>query len=272
MHFRALALAMLLAAAALAGCTRAPEETRIDTNASVTPPTNGGSSASGARFVVSQLVILTLDGRPVQLHEDDGGALIRYTVREPDDAPRAETAFITYSLNGRIVDIQQLKLEPGEEKTFERRVGDLRENRTIKVEVRAAASVVKAEATVLDWPRAGDGALTLGPLQIRADYGFMEQDGRVLINFTLANEGPDVPIRDFRAKMLCALPNGTIRLTSSVRLDAPTAGNRTGVDALLDNCDTDTPYGVEFKARAGEEDVVGRMLLVPVGWRPAPPP
>ncbi|HVM46029.1 MAG TPA: hypothetical protein VM582_08855, partial [Candidatus Thermoplasmatota archaeon] len=234
-----------------------------------TPP---ATPTSTARFQVTQLVILRPDGTAGELHEDDGGAIVRYTIREADDAPRAETAFVSYLLNGRIVDIQQLKLEPGQERTFERKIGDLRDNRTIRVEVRAASSSMKAEAQVLDWPRAGRDSLTLGPLRIRADYGFMEQDGRVLVNFTLTNNGPEQELRDFRAKMLCVSPNGTVRQTNSVRIEPPTAGNSTGVDVLLDDCSgDDMRYGVEFKGRGADGDLVGRLLLVERGWRPAAP-
>lgn len=268
MHFRALVLAMVVAAASAAGCTR-PDEAADDPDRTTVPTTiPTGNVTPGARFQVASLEILHLDGTPGELHEDDGGALIRYIVLEPADAPRAETAFVTYKLNGRIVDVQQLKLEPGQNKTYERKIGDLRDNRTIRVEVSAASSVKRTEATVKDWPRAGSDTLEFGPLRIRADFGLMEQDGRVLINLTLQNVGPEQPFRDFRAKMLCALPNGTVKSTSSVRLDMPTVNNSTGVDAILDDCGTDTRYGIEFKARGAEgPDLVGRLLLVPVGWR-----
>lgn len=271
MHFRALALAALLGAGTLTGCMGKPDEA-VQAGGNV-DPTPTGSTAINARFEVVGLEIVRLDGTAGPLYEDDGGALIRYSVREPADAERAESAFVTYLFNDRIVDVQQLTLEPGKERAFERAIGDLRANRTLRVEVRAASSVAKVEAHVQDWPRANDAALTLGPLEIRLDYGLMEQDGRVLVNLTLANHGPEQPLRDFRAKMLCALPNGTVRSTNSVRIEAPTVGNRTGVDVLLDDCGTDARYGLEFKARGAEDaELVGRLLLVPVGWRPAPTP
>ena len=269
MHFRAFALAAVLLVAALAGCTKPEETADDDSNVSVTPPPTG-SNGPAARFKVTSLEILHADGRPGPLYEDDGPALVRYSVQQPEDAPRAETAFVTYKLNGRIIDTQQLKLEPGENKTFERKLGDVRDNRSIRVEVLAASSVATASATVKDWPRAGADKLVFGPLEIRADYGFMEQDGRTLINITFKNVGPEQELDDFRAKMLCIRANGTIRSTSSVDLDMPTVGNSTGVDALLDSCGTETHYGLEFKATdATETEMIGRLLLVPVGWRPS---
>lgn len=268
MHFRAFALAAVLLVAALAGCTKPEETARGDENTSTTPPPTG-IAGPAARFQVTSLEILHSDGRPGDLYEDDGTALVRYSVKQPDDASRAETAFVTYLLNGRIIDTQQLKLDPGQNKTFERKLGDVRDNRTIRVEVRAGSSSASVTANVKDWPRAGQGALAFGPLEIRADYGFMEQDGRTLINLTLKNVGPEQEIDDFRAKMLCVRTNGTIRSTNSVRLDAPTMGNSTGVDALIDSCGTETHYGLEFKAKgANDTELIGRLLLVPVGWRP----
>ena len=271
MHFRVLVLATVLAAASFAGCTR-PEEAADggnDTTNLTTTPT--GSVTPGARFRVAALEILHPDGRPGPLYEDAGGALIRYTIEEPADAPGAETAFVTFKLNGRIVDVQQLKLEPGQNRTFERTLGDVRDNRTIRVEVIAGSSSARAETTVQDWPRAGRDTLTAGPLQIRADFGLMEHDGRVLINLTLKNVGPEQEFRDFRAKMLCAQSDGSIRSTNSVRIPYPSVNNSTGVDAILDDCGSDTRYGVEFKASGdGGVEHLGRLLLVPDAWRPTP--
>lgn len=262
MHVRALALCVaLLAAATLAGCTGRPDET-VQAGGNVEPsPVGNGTATPGARFEVAGLEILRADRTPGPLHEDDH-ALIRYTIREPADAPKAETAFVTYLLDGRIIDTQQLKLEPGEERTIERTLLDLHALPTISVEVRAASSVQRASSQVLAWPRAGAESLFLGPLEIRADYGLMEKDGRVLVNLTIANGGPEQELRDLRAKMLCELPNGTIRATNSVRIEPPPEGTTTTLDVLLDDCGAHTRYGIELKAHVATGDIAGRLLLV----------
>lgn len=267
---RALSLALLLLVAVLAGCTSGggPAEAQEPTPVVTTPadPTPAANGSSGARFLIEGLVIVGPEGNAT-LREDDAHALVRYTVRQPADAPKTEAAFVTYLFNGRIVDVVQLKLAPGEEKEYERKVTDLRANKTFRVEVRAGASSAKAEAQVTPWPRAGEDELLLGPLAIRIPFGLVEQDGRALVNLTLDHRGPEQTFRDFRAKTLCLGADGTTKPTQSVRLEAPTLGNSTGADVYLDDC-PEGYYGIEFKAVAGEGEIVGRLLLVPDDWRP----
>ncbi|HUR67683.1 MAG TPA: hypothetical protein VM370_00425 [Candidatus Thermoplasmatota archaeon] len=266
----ALALTVLLLAGA-AGCTGKPaESTDPTTNSTVTTP----PPPSNARFEIANISIApTNDANRTTLYEDDAGATIRYTIRQPADAGK-ESAFVTYLLNGRIVDVQQLTLESGKEKTYERTVGDLRTNRTIKVEVRAGPAVQRAEASVESWPRAGEDTLSLGPLRIRADYGLLEQDSHVLVNLSIDNVGPEEKLREFRVKMLCAGADGKIEGKTNVKLVPPTVNNSTGVDVTLDDCgDTSTRYGLEFKATGGDgKTILGRLLLVPDAWQPTPPP
>lgn len=244
---------LLTLASAFAGCMGGGAES-TDTTPVVTP---------SAHFQVASLnVTPENDSARSLLYEDDGAAVVRYVVRQPADAPR-ETAFITYLLDGRIVDVQQVAIEPGEEKSFERRVPDLLHRRAIDVEVRAGSSSQKAHADVLLWPRAGSDTLVLGPLKIRADYGLLEQDSRVLVNLTLDHVGPEQTFRDFRVKMLCLGIDGQIHETHNVRVEWPTLGNATGVDVSLEDC-RHTRYGLEFKANAEEgREIFGRLLLVP---------
>lgn len=260
-------LSALLLATAFAGCAEPGASESAQQGGPTPTPTLTGSNA---RFEVIDLVILGPDGEIGLLHEDDENATIRYIVRQPTDAPGRETAFVTYVLNGRIVDIAQLHLDPGDSKQYERTISDLRAIKTIGVEVRAAGSIAKASADILTWPRAAEGTLTLGPVTIRADYGLMETDGRVLVNLTIDHIGPEQKFGDFRVKMLCITPEGEIDATKSVDVAAPTLGNMSGVNVIVDNC-AYAFYGLEFKARGEEGDLVGRMLLVPAGWRPPTP-
>lgn len=264
---RAASLALVLLASALAGCAGLGDG--VETSGDILPPTNGTSAnvTTGAHFEVVDLRILAPNEKERQLYEDDAAAIVRYTVRQPADVEGAETAFVTYILNGRIVDVLQLKLAPGEEKNYERRVTSLRDNRTIEVEVRAGSASAKAEATVAEWPRAGKDELLLGPLGIRVPYGLVEQDGRVLVNLSLDHRGPAQTFRDFRVKGLCLGNDGSVNETSSVRVEPPTLGNSTSVDVLLQNC-PDAFYGLEFKATGAEGEIFGRLLLVAEGWRP----
>lgn len=263
MRFRspAVLFALLVVAAGLAGCVGRGQES-VQTGGDITPTVTPPAIPTGplAHFVVGTLTIRPPDGVDRQLREDDGAAIVRYVVSQPTDAP-TETAFVTYIVNGRIVDVQNLKLGPGESKEFERRIERPAVGSDIKVEVRAGASVVQAAASVVAWPRPGE-PLALGPLTVRLDYGLMERDGRVLVNVTLDHTGPEAPIKDFRVKMVCQDASGQLQPTASVRPELPTYGNVTGVDVLLDDCAA-TRYALEFKAD-GEDEVsyYGRILLV----------
>lgn len=265
MHFRAVLLGTLLLVTAFAGCAG---EDEVESGGDIVPPTTTPTSAPlpTGTFQVAQLAILAEDGTARALYEDDK-ALVRYVIAQPAQDNRSGTAFVTLLLNGRIIDVQQLTLKPGEEKTFERLIGDLRDNRTLSVEVRAASAVAQVDASVLAWPRAGEGELVLGPMAIRVPYGLMEQNGRVLVNLSLDHRGPEQPFRDFRVKMLCFDAEGKVQETRSVDIAGPSLGNSTGVDVLVDDC-TQGFYGLEFKARDDAGGLVGRMLLVSEDWRP----
>lgn len=252
----------LLLAATLAGCAASgANESR---QSAPTTSATGGN----AEFQITDLAIV--GPHPGALHEDDPNATIRYTIQQPTDAPGTQTAFVTFLLNGRILDVAQLKLAPGENKTVERLVTGLRDLPAIQAEVRAAGTTAKAHADILAWPRAAQSALAIGPLTVRADHGLLETDGRVLVNLTIDHPGPAQEIRDFRVKMLCITTEGAIAATKSVDIEPPTLGNMTGVDVLLSDCRHER-YGLEFKAQSDAGDLVGRLLLVPEGWRPASP-
>jgi hypothetical protein len=265
---RALLLGALLLVTASAGCTGRGDD-GIGTGGDIVPPTvttpTTTTPATGS-FQIAQLAILSGEGTARALYEDDQ-AIIRYVIAQPAESGRSGTAFVTYILNGQIVDVQQMTLAAGEEKTFERKLADLRDDRALKVEVRAGSAIAKAEASVLAWPRAGEGELVLGPMAIRVPYGLMEMDGRVLVNLSLDHRGPEQTFRDLRVKMLCLSETGEIRETHNERIAGPTLGNSTGVDVFLANCSQGF-YGLEFKADDDAGEIMGRMLLVSTAWRP----
>lgn len=274
---RSTLLALVVLAAGLAGCTGGDDSESTDgnttpTNGTVTTPPTTTTNGTRAHFRVSDIQILAPDGTPRQLYEDDANATIRYTVSQPEDAPGPETAFVSYTLNGDLAHAEQIRLEPGEERDYERTVVGLRDNRTITVEVRAGSASARNETTVQDWPRAGADTLRVGPIGVRADYGLLQQDGKVLVNLTLVNDGTE-EIDDFRVKMLCAHnATGEIQTTRSIDTPAPTPGNRTGVDVLVEDCGADeVRYGLEVKGEDSTGKLWGRLLLVPEGWRPTQP-
>lgn len=282
---RSALLAILVLVAGLAGCMGGGGSESSDPGNGTQGNGNGNANGSGtvatppttttngsrAHFRVSDIAILAPDGKARPLYEDDANATIRYTVLQPEDAPGPETAFVSFILNGKLVDAAQIRLEPGQERDYERLVEDVREMGTLRVEVRAGSSVMKNQTTIQEWPRAGTDSLRIGPLTVRADYGLLEQDGKVLVNLTLRNDGTE-EIDDFRVKMLCADASGEIQTTRSIDTPAPTPGNSTGVDVLVEDCGTgETRYGLEAKGKDSTGQLWGRLLLVPEGWRPTDP-
>lgn len=270
---RSALLALVVLAAGLAGCTGGGGGSEsIDpdgTNGTIVTPTTTTTTGTRAHFKISDIQFFAPDGKARQLYEDDANATIRFTVYQPEDAPGPETAFVSYMLNGRFMDNpQQIRLAPGEKREYEREIDGLRDNRTIRVEVRAGSASASNETKVVNWPRAGQDALRVGPLTMRADFGLLEQDGKVLVNLTLVNDGAE-EIDDFRVKMLCADASGDIETTRSIDTPAPTPGNSTGVDVLVEDCGTgETRYGLEAKGEDSTGKLWGRLLLVPDDWRP----
>lgn len=263
---RPLFVLALVGALALAGCARPGESSENDnvtTPTSTTPATTTPSASHNVtgRFVVANLTILAPDGEARQLYEGDRNATVRFVIENPGQASDEE--FVSYVVDGRVVDVQQVKLAGGANKTFERKLQDLAVGKSTRIDVRAGAGSKSATVTVNEWPRT-DGTLTLGPMKIRTDHGLQQLGGRVLVNLSLENVG-GMNATNYRVKMLCADAAGNVQPMTSVPFEAPTAGNATGVDVQLDDCQT-TRYGLEFKADGEETEHWGRILLVPRGW------
>lgn len=255
----------LVAALALAGCARPGESSENDTITTATPVgTPPATTTITGRFVVEDLTILAPDGKARQLYEEDRNATVRFTIASNGSGGN-ETEFVSYVVNGRVVDVQQVKLAGGANKTFERKLTNLSVGNDARIEVRAGGGSSSAVVTVLEWPRT-DGTLALGPLKIRTNHGLQELGNRVLVNLTIENVG-GANATGYRVKMLCADAAGRIATTTSVPFPVPTEGNSTGVDIYVDDCPEGTRYGLEFKADGeGGADLFGRILLVPRGW------
>lgn len=262
-------LGIALVATALAGCAGNAETENVGTGVQVSPSVGGGGGSGGsvAQFTVEGLVILAPDGVERELHEDDGNATVRYTVRHSDSAAAAANGFVSYTMNGEVLDAENLRLEPGASKSYERKVGNLRDLKVIKVEVRAGPSYAKAETPVLAWPRMGED-LQFGPLVIRLDQALVSTPDEVVANISVNHAGPAEPIRDFRAKMICMDGQGDVYPTNSARAALPALGENVTVELRLQDCAVDF-YGIEFKADGdGGKTYFGRILLVPDDWRP----
>lgn len=266
-------LGILLFASVVAGCAERTPSEDVGTGVQVSPGATPTSAVTGPQpgFVVEDLAIRAADGRERVLHEDDGNATIRYTVRLPADAPKAGNAFVTFLLNGQVLDAENLRLEPGGSKSYTRVVPSVRDFDSLKAEVRAGPSHAVAETPVLKWPRMGE-ELAFGPLVIRLDEAFVSTAPReVTVNVSVNHAGPAEPIRDFRVKMLCMDGQGDVYPTNSARATLPAFGENVTVAVKLQDCVVDY-YGLEFKADGDAgKTFYGRILLVAKDWKPDRP-
>lgn len=243
----------------LAGCARSDPVEAI--GGDLSPP-----APSIAAFTLEGPKILPPDGTDRRLYEDDGRALVRYTVRLAADAPAAGDAFVTYLLDGHVVETEAIRLAPGKERVYERGIPALDLGDTHRVEVRAGAARGIAEATVMAWPRPGE-ALQVGNVTLRIDYGLQSPDSsRVNVNVTMIRAMSDEPVRDFRVKLVC-VADGALRLGDSQRAGLPEPGTTAGIDMDLPDCaQGEERYALEFKLDAPERTYMGRILLVEKGY------
>lgn len=252
------ALFALLLASLLAGCTRGDPVEAIGGDVLPTP-----STPSLAAFTLDGPTIRPPDGSDRPLYEDDERAIVRYSVGLPSDAPAAADAFVTFLLDGQIVDTERIRLAPGKSKAYERTLQDLEVGDRHGVEVRTGSATGTAEMTVLAWPRPGE-PLELGPLTLRIDYGLQyPQDGRVVVNVTIARAAGSPDLSAFRVKLVC-IAEGSLVLGESERAPLPEAGTSSGVDIGLSDCaEGQQRYGLEFKADDDAGTRMGRILFVP---------
>lgn len=268
---RTVTLAVVLLATTLAGCADRGASENVGTGVQVSPSagTTPATGAPVAQFQVEGLAILAPDGSERELHEDDENATIRYTVRHAETATAGANAFVTFLLNGQVVDTENLRLEPGAAKSYERVVQNLRDHRVLKAEVRAGPSYAVAETPVLAWPRMGE-ELPLGPLVVRLDQALVTTaEGDAIANFSVHHAGPAEAIRNFRVKMICVDGQGDTYPTTSARAALPALGENVTVEVKLQDCAVNF-YGLEFKADGDAgKTFFGRILLVPHDWRPS---
>lgn len=258
-------LALLVVPALVAGCM-GPNAAEATQPSGVAPTFRGP-----AGFQLEGPTILPLDGSERGLHEDDG-ALVRYTLRQPADAPNASTALVSYLVNGRVDDVETVTLAPGQSKSWERKVDSVRDLSEVRVEVRAGLANGKASAPVTPWPRPGEW--TEYGTRFRVDVDSWTRDeaaSETVVRATLMR-GPS-PFQEFRSHLLCVDAAGAVKSVGVVRPDLqPQPDNAQALEMRFPLCEADT-YGVDFKADLPEGGVVyGRVLFVPKGWSPPAAP
>lgn len=260
-------LLLLVAPALLAGCT-GPE------GAEATPPTGAAGTPpqfrAPAGFELEGPTITPLDGRNRSLREDDG-ALVRYTLRQPADAPNASTALVSFLLNGQVDDVDSVTLAPGQSKSFERKIDAVRNLTEVKVEVRAGAANGQASAPVSAWPRVGETLRFDDYFSVEVANWTADTATAQTVVYVTVTRGA-TPFHEFRAHLLCLDDKGGVKSVGVSRPELqPQPGASEALQMTLPLCPGET-YGVDFKAEVGGgETIYGRVLFVPKGWTPPAP-
>lgn len=267
-----LLVASLLAGSVLAGCAGTGEGGG-DESQIVPPPTTQQPPAQGGNgfrmtvggFEIDGPTILPLDGRNRTLREDDG-ARIAYTLRAPAEG-KAVSAFVTFALNGQIVDVQTVTLQPGDAKAFEKVLPAVRDLKEVRAEVRSGSAKVSAHSPVDPWPRTGE-TTAFGNVTVRVERWLKDPaDGSTLVNVTIDNKD-DKGIAFLHARILCSDEKGNVTAEGFAEPALPTPGSAGMSDIRLPGC-PHTLYGVEFKGKESDQTgVYGRILFVEAGWRP----
>lgn len=266
---------LILTSVVLAGCT-APDEAKATQPpagappAGGSPPTTGGTSYNGsAAFVVEGPVITPLDGRERSLREDDG-ALIRYTIRQPSEAATGAAALVSYILNGTVTDVENVQLAPGQTKTYERKVDEVRGMKELRVEVRAGSALGKATSPILAWPRLQEPLSFEPHFTVRVENWTRDEvQGATFATVTFQRSLQ--AFSEFRAHLLCEDAGGAVKPQGVMRPELqPQPNHVETIELRLPLCPASaTTYGVDFKADldAGKT-VYGRVLFVPHGHVP----
>lgn len=261
-------LSLMAAPALLAGCT-GPEGAEATQPSQSLPVGEGSGTAfrGPAGFVVEGLAVTPASGQERPLREDDA-ALVRYVIKQPADAANASTALVSFLLNGQVEDVQSVTLAPGQSRSFERRVDDVRNHTALKVEVRAGGSVAKAEAAVSAWPRMGEWVAFDDYFRVNVDGRALDETtGETVVRVTVTRGTQ--PFQEFRAHLLCLDAQGAVKSQGVSRPELqPQPGAAEVFELRFPSC-AEATYGVDFKADVeGGKNVYGRVLFVPKGWKP----
>lgn len=266
---RILLVAMLLAPGLLAGCTGGGSDAEAVSPGTTTPPATGGGppAARPTSFQIQGPTLRPLDGQDRPLREDDG-ARVTYTILLPSTAPSSATALVTYLFNGEVEDVESIQLAPGQSKSFERTIPEVRNYTELKIEVRAGSTSAKASGDVSEWPRIGEWLTMADYFHVMVEGWRVDPDTRETVVSAVMKRGVR-PFSEFRSHILCYDEAGKVTSVGSVRPDVQPLPN--GVEAFelrLPPCPHET-YGVDFKADAeGGVVLYGRALFVPKGWEP----
>jgi hypothetical protein len=247
-------VALLVSVPALAGCASQPTETQgSPANGSLNDSANETNVSAGVAFLLQGPILRGADGKERDLFHEDDAVTAHYEIGLTPSARTGATAFASFIVNGKVLDIQSVHLEPGEHRAFDPAL-DLGNGTAVRVEVKVGAADGKANATVARWPRPG-GTLALGNATAKL-ASWQNETGRIYVELEIETPA-DGSVGGLHVKLLC-LEKGKPVVKGDQAPDVP-PGQDTPVP--LDFAACAAPYGLSLSATEAGNPVSGRFLV-----------
>ena len=247
-------LACALSASLLAGCASPPSETQSPPPSPGNSSTNEGNATYDAAFLLEGPVLRDAQGRERDAFHEDDAVTAHYVIALTPTARTGATAFASFLVNGKVVDIQSVHLEPGARKAFDPPI-DVRNATQVRVEVKVGAADGKANATVAKWPRVG-GTLDLGNATVKLS-SWQNATDRIHVELEVGTP-VDGSVAGLHVKLLCLNDKGAVTIRDD---QAPDVAPGPGVAVPMDFPACDEPYGLALSATEAGEGASGRILF-----------
>lgn len=156
-------LVLLLALGVLlAGCAGRTGENTVSASPppSTTPTTPAGNDSDAAFVLAGPTLRFAANGTGTTTFHEDDDARAHYELSLTQGATRDATALAALVVEGKVVDVQTVHLQPGETRKFDAPLS-LRGLSAIHVQVKVGAAVGSVNATIVKWPRPNE-QLALG--------------------------------------------------------------------------------------------------------------
>jgi hypothetical protein len=253
-----LAFLLLLGSLLLAGCASHPSQSTAGTstptpNANDTvPPT--ANATGGAAFVLAGPILRFANGTGTTTFHEDDAIVAHYELSLTPTSPRDGTALSALLVNGKVVSIETVNLQPGQTKAFDPAVS-LANATKLDVVVKVGAARGEANASVVRWPRLhqafplGGANLDLTGWTATADGGHAD-----LSAWTPA----DGSVTGIKVALLCRGADGKLGPQDEQAATLLAGGAET---SSLDFGACASPYGLAVTATDADGAHAGRILF-----------
>jgi predicted component of type VI protein secretion system len=256
---------LLLLALLLAGCASHTSE-NVPGNATTTPPggtpvsttptpsANATNGTGEAAFVLAGPTLRFPNGTTSTVFHEDDDVVAHYELSLTPNAPSDHTALAALLVNGNVIDVETVHLQPGQTKAFDAPVSLANATRLL-VQVNVGAARGETNATIVRWPRLSQ-TFPLGAASVTMTHEANASDG---VHVRLSIWTPaDGNVTALRVALLC--PDARGHLTAQGDQQAPLTPG-VAVDDGLDFAPCNAPYGLALVATDALGDHAGRVLF-----------